>query len=84
MNKCPRCGSTRMKRSHSRGFKERLLKIFEQRAYRCINCGWRGILHGQATKADNARKYSFNQIFIIILTILISIAGVFYWLLNAE
>jgi DNA-directed RNA polymerase subunit RPC12/RpoP len=42
MDKCPRCGSTRVYPSRHRGIGERLRQLFtEKRPYRCHNCGWR-------------------------------------------
>jgi DNA-directed RNA polymerase subunit RPC12/RpoP len=56
--KCPKYGSKKIKSSHSRGFKERLQKLFNQKPYRCIDCGWRGILKTKSfrTKRD-VKKY---------------------------
>jgi hypothetical protein len=48
---CPNCSSTRLHRSRSRGQYENLLKYFNQRAYRCKDCGWRGKI-----KAKNRRE----------------------------
>jgi DNA-directed RNA polymerase subunit RPC12/RpoP len=69
--KCPNCGSKRIKRSQSRGFKERLQKLFNQKAYRCIDCDWRGILKTKSslTKRD-INKYFFIKIAIIIIIII--------------
>ena len=76
---CPRCGSPRMKRSRSRGFKDELANLFEQRAYRCINCGWRGNLRDKSSKIIRVGRYTFTQIFIIIVVILITLIGIFYF-----
>jgi len=48
---CPNCSSFRLHRSRSRGQYEHLLKFFNQRAYRCRDCGWRGKI-----KAKNRRE----------------------------
>ncbi|MBM4272302.1 MAG: hypothetical protein FJ139_09150 [Deltaproteobacteria bacterium] len=48
----PQCNSSRLKRSHSRGLKERFVKITGKRAYRCIRCGWRGILERGEREPD--------------------------------
>jgi hypothetical protein len=42
MDKCPRCGSSRVYPSRHRGTTERLQQAFtEKRPYRCHGCGWR-------------------------------------------
>ena len=43
---CPRCGSDRLRRSHTRGVSEKLQKVLGWRAFRCRekSCGWRGLL----------------------------------------
>lgn len=42
MDKCPRCGSSRVYPSRHRGAVERLHQVFtEKRPHRCHNCGWR-------------------------------------------
>ncbi|MDQ5987592.1 MAG: hypothetical protein CSYNP_03337 [Syntrophus sp. SKADARSKE-3] len=84
MTKCPRCGSDRIKRSHTRGFKELLMKYFQQRAYRCINCGWRGPLHGKSSNKVQKGKYTITQLIFIGLAILVTIIIVFYVLMHEE
>jgi DNA-directed RNA polymerase subunit RPC12/RpoP len=56
---CPQCGSTRLRRSRTRGFREKFLKIFGYRAYRCRedDCGWRGLL-----KTREVGERLFNSI----------------------
>lgn len=43
---CPLCGSDRIRRSHTRGFEEKLLKFVGFKAFRCREelCDWRGLL----------------------------------------
>ena len=42
MEKCPRCGSSRVYPSRHRGIAERLHQVFtEKRPHRCHNCDWR-------------------------------------------
>lgn len=45
-NSCPSCkASGSIKRSHSRGFKEKFVnRITFHKYYRCKQCGWRGSL----------------------------------------
>ncbi len=43
---CPKCGSERLRRSHTRGISEKLKKVVGWRAFRCRekSCGWRGLI----------------------------------------
>ena len=69
--KCPKCGSKKIKRSQSRGFKERLQKLFNQKPYRCLDCGWRGSIKTKASRTKrDAKKYFFIKIAIIIIIII--------------
>jgi hypothetical protein len=36
--RCPHCGSPNIRRSHSDGFVDKLLRLFGRRAYRCRDC----------------------------------------------
>ncbi len=55
---CPLCGSARIRRSRTRGFKEKLLKFLGFRAFRCREelCDWRGLL-----KPDFKNETGFLQ-----------------------
>jgi len=53
---CPKCGSTRIRRSRTRDLKERLQKLFNQRAYRCLVCDWRGILKAKTSRTGQYEK----------------------------
>jgi DNA-directed RNA polymerase subunit RPC12/RpoP len=72
---CPKCGSKKIKRSHSRGLKERLQKLFNQRPYRCTDCGWRGIIK---TKSSHKKRDGNKYILIQIITIIIIIIAVYF------
>ncbi len=43
---CPKCGSSRIRRSHTRSLKEKILKSFGLKAFRCREqgCDWRGLI----------------------------------------
>ena len=69
--KCPKCGSKRIKRSHSRNFQERLQKLFNKKTYRCIDCDWRGIFKVKASRTKrDVKKYILIKITIIIVIII--------------
>lgn len=36
--RCPHCGSPNIRRSHSDGIVDKLLRLFGRRAYRCRDC----------------------------------------------
>jgi predicted RNA-binding Zn-ribbon protein involved in translation (DUF1610 family) len=66
---CPECGEP-VHRSHSRGFKEKLLKAFTSyRAYRCRDCGWRGWLGKSNALMRRAR---LRTIISLLLTLIIT------------
>ncbi len=68
--KCPKCGSTKIKLSHSRGFQERLKKLFHQRIYRCIKCNWRGILKAKSSHISTRKK---KKILVLIIFVIIAV-----------
>ncbi len=41
---CPECASPKLRRSRTRNLRERFLKVFHRKPYRCLDCGWRGLL----------------------------------------
>lgn len=36
--RCPHCGSSNIRRSHNEGIRDKLLRLFGRRAYRCRDC----------------------------------------------
>ena len=69
---CPKCGNE-AHRSHTRGLFERLAKITTTyRAYRCLECNWRGLLGTQrpASKSEPRRKLII-AIALILTTVLV-------------
>ncbi len=66
---CPKCGSIRIIRSHSRGFQEQFKKLFHQRAYLCKNCNWRGILKDKTPLINPEMKIKI--LYLIIFSIII-------------
>ena len=71
---CPNCHSSNVRRSRTRGIKERLLKLSGRKAFRCKDCGWRGILFSPGkrnTQASKQQSYTFAIIFGIIILALI-------------
>ncbi len=84
MTRCPRCQSERIKPSHSRNLEERMAKWIGRRVYRCINCGWRGILksdRGNIIRRTFGReKFKPLHVIIVIIVTLIALAAILYWL----
>jgi predicted RNA-binding Zn-ribbon protein involved in translation (DUF1610 family) len=83
MHECPQCGSTRVKRSHSRNLKERLLVFCGRHAYRCILCGWRGIMKSKPFRTKTYQKYSSAQIIVIVLSLILSLI-IFFYAINRD
>ena len=77
---CPKCKSTRLKRSHTRNFFERMVKVFNRREYRCIDCGWRGTLHLKSSRGFEAKPYTFGQIVLVVVVIILAVLVLIYWL----
>jgi len=78
---CPQCGSTKLRRSHSRGLYEHLLKYFRQRAYRCKDCGWRGRINAKGRKkrkTSSAKRYTIGKLVFIAVSLLIVIYLLIY------
>ncbi len=65
---CPKCGSGHLRRSHTRGFSEKLKKVLGWRAYRCREkpCSWRGLIKTMSSsqalgkELKNRQKLIFN------------------------
>jgi len=71
---CPNCRSTNLRRSHARNFRERFLKIFNRMAYRCRDCGWRGIRSsggGVSSRVPKKASYLFAVVFLVVIIALI-------------
>lgn len=77
---CPRCKSSRLKRSHTRNFFERAAKNFNWREYRCINCGWRGSFNVKTRKGLEGKTYTPGQIVFVAVVIIFAIFALYYWL----
>jgi len=67
---CLRCGSNRLRRSRTRGLKEKTLKLLGYRAFRCReeNCDWRGMLKIRDTWEN---RLSFNPKLRVTLSIIL-------------
>ncbi len=71
---CPNCRSSNVRRSRTRGVKEKLLKIVGEKAFRCRDCGWRGMVMsrgGQSSSHEKGRSYVFAIVLCIIVVVLI-------------
>lgn len=73
---CPKCRSSNVRRSRTHGVKESFSKLFGKKAYRCRDCGWRGLIlapNDQSKRATKQKSYVFAVIFGIIILALIYI-----------
>ncbi len=79
---CPICGS-KLRKSRTRGFAEKLRKTLGTRAFRCADktCNWRGLIRTKRlTKAIlEIYKNNFKKIFSISFVIS---AAILYYILN--
>jgi hypothetical protein len=78
---CPKCGSERTRRSHTKGVSEKLKKVLGWRAYRCRekSCGWRGLIKTNSFRQEigNALKNRQKQILTLILFVVVISIGIF-------
>ena len=78
---CPKCGSDRLRRSHTRGVSEKLQKVLGWRAYRCRekSCGWRGLLKTSSFRQglEKALKNRKKQLLTLILVVAVMSIGIF-------
>jgi hypothetical protein len=73
---CPECGR-HIRRSHARGFGERIVRALTRyRPYRCRGCGWRGWFSGAPRPYKNLR--GTIQTVISALALIIIVLLVFY------
>lgn len=77
---CPKCGSVKLKKSHTRRSSERLLKLLGWHAFRCReeSCGWRGLikyrpLDKAVLKEIKKRKKRIGELLVIITIIAIAL-----------
>ncbi len=76
---CPNCRSSNIRRSRSRGVKEKLVKLVGDKAFRCKDCGWRGLIFsrgGRSSRVTAKQSYVFAIILGIILLALIIIFNI--------
>jgi len=85
---CPQCGSAKLRRSHSRGPYEKLQKLFnQQRAYRCKDCGWRGLIKTKSHKSrttPSRKGYSWGRLIFVAVLLLIAIYLLIYLVKRAQ
>jgi hypothetical protein len=75
---CEQCGSTRIRRSHTRGIREKFLKSVGYRAFRCReqSCRWRGLIKvKEVSVEDFISKYKIALIFIISIFVVLFLVG---------
>ncbi|MBF0395637.1 MAG: hypothetical protein HQK78_02605 [Desulfobacterales bacterium] len=74
---CPKCESKRIKRSHTRTFKEKFLKNFNRRNFRCLDCGWRGIIKVKYTKEKEKLIIKRRKIFRYVTATIVTLVALF-------
>jgi DNA-directed RNA polymerase subunit RPC12/RpoP len=81
---CPQCGSTRLRRSHTRGFREKFRKFFGYRAYRCRedDCGWRGLLKTREAGGKLFKSIGKKKMPLILAIIMLLFCYLLYLLLK--
>lgn len=75
---CPHCHSDKLRRSHSRNFYERFQKLFGRRAFRCGDCGWRGILRVPGYYPKTLREWLKWILLYALMTLAVFLLAVTY------
>jgi predicted RNA-binding Zn-ribbon protein involved in translation (DUF1610 family) len=74
---CPDC-SAYLYRSHTRGFKEKIVRVFSSyKIYRCHDCGWRGWF-GRSKTTVHQNRYRLLTVISVLITLLITLLLAFY------
>jgi predicted RNA-binding Zn-ribbon protein involved in translation (DUF1610 family) len=83
---CPSCNSDHVKRSRSRSIVERIMKRFNRKAYRCLDCGWRGIVavskvdgpFVETLKRNGRTPRKMPWLVIVIVSLLLALSLIFF------
>jgi predicted RNA-binding Zn-ribbon protein involved in translation (DUF1610 family) len=79
---CPNCGSIRVKRSRTKGLRERVMKYFNIKAHLCLDCGWRGLHYVKKIKGTGGwkiwKRQKLSWTAIIVASLLLALALVMY------
>jgi len=68
MTPCPKCGETRLYRSHARNGVEQLIRRFlPLKLYRCHDCQWRGWISKRKLKAMPGLAQSVGFYLLVVL-----------------
>ena len=81
---CPKCGSSRLRRSHTRGVSERFSKLLGWRAYRCRekSCGWRGLIKTRSLRQAIGKELEGRGKLVIKFILVLVVIGVAIMLVN--
>jgi|SRR6185436_16485839 hypothetical protein len=83
---CPKCGGP-VHRSRTRGITEKLVKLLTaNRAYRCLECGWRGWLEATdiSQRRDARRRRVLRTVISVLVTILVTALIALYLVRNSH
>jgi len=75
---CPNCRSSNVRRSHTHGIKERLLKLIGKKAFRCRDCGWRGLVFSGSAHSSRVTLKQSNVFGMILAAILLALIVLFF------
>jgi hypothetical protein len=89
---CPSCKSPHVKRSRSRSVVERTMKRFNRKAYRCLDCGWRGIVAPpkadgpllEALKRNSRAPRKIPWLAIVIGSLLLALSLIYFMIREPE
>ncbi len=82
---CPKCGSGRLRRSHTRGIKEKFLKKLGYKAFRCREkeCDWRGLVNKRLLRIKRSGVFSKLNLRLFLLVAFIIMLPLFILILSS-
>jgi hypothetical protein len=83
---CPRCGSSRLSRSHTRGWVEKLAKKCSYKAFRCreAECDWRGLIKVKGRDQNTLAYLAKFRIPFILMTAFLFSLTIFLFFVNID
>jgi hypothetical protein len=89
MEFCPKCKSNNIRRSRTKGLREKFLKKLGWRAFRCRerDCRWRGLIQTKSLREPvvafvELHKPKIIALLVVVILLISSGAGILLYLIN--